>query len=77
MEITEGIAPFNVLGVSTPCKTWYKVVRDFESETIPLIILHSGPKACHNYLLPLIDFAPSMPLVFNNQIGNSRSIHLS
>ncbi|KAI1423432.1 proline-specific peptidase [Xylaria sp. FL1777] len=72
----EGIAQFNVNGVSFPCETWYKVVGDLESDAIPLIVVHGGPGACHEYLLPLTDLASSMPLVFYDQIGNGRSTHL-
>ncbi|KAI0913026.1 Alpha/Beta hydrolase protein [Ustulina deusta] len=73
----EGIAQFSVEGVSFPCETWYKVIGDLESDTnIPLIIVHGGPGACHEYLLPLSDLASSMPLVFYDQIGNGRSTHL-
>ena len=72
----EGIAQFNVAGVSSPCETWYKVIGDLGSEAVPLIIVHGGSGACHEYLLPLADLTPSMPLVFYDQIGNGRSTHL-
>ncbi|RWA11499.1 hypothetical protein EKO27_g3597 [Xylaria grammica] len=72
----EGIAPFIVAGLSSPCETWYKVFGDLESNAIPLIVVHGGPGACHEYLLPLTDLASSMPLIFYDQIGNGRSTHL-
>lgn len=71
-----GFAPFPVEGISTPCQTWYKVVGDLGTSAVPLIVLHGGPGACHDYLLPLTDLAPSVPLVFYDQIGNGRSTHL-
>lgn len=72
--MTEGTALFNVLGLSEPCHTWYKVVGNLETNQVPLVILHGGPGACHDYLLPLTDL--SMPLVFYDQIGNGKSTHL-
>ncbi|KAL2288351.1 hypothetical protein FJTKL_04391 [Diaporthe vaccinii] len=74
--MTEGIAPFPVEGLSEPCQTWYKVVGDLGTSATPLIVLHGGPGACHDYLLPLTDLAPEIPLVFYDQIGNGRSTHL-
>ncbi|KAG6363097.1 hypothetical protein INS49_008192 [Diaporthe citri] len=52
------------------------VVGDLGTSAVPLIVLHGGPGACHDYLLPLTDLAPSIPLVFYDQIGNGRSTHL-
>ncbi|KAJ8125149.1 hypothetical protein O1611_g8492 [Lasiodiplodia mahajangana] len=72
----EGKAQFIVPGVTAPCETWYKVIGDLGSDAIPLIVVHGGPGACHEYLLPLTDLASSMPLVFYDQIGNGRSTHL-
>ncbi|XXG99746.1 glutamine amidotransferase subunit [Hypoxylon texense] len=74
--MTEGSVEFNVRGLSEPCHTWYKVVGDLKARKTPLVILHGGPGACHEYLLPLTDLAPSIPLVFYDQIGNGRSTHL-
>lgn len=73
----EGFAPFPVPGLAEPCQTWYKVIGDLNTSAAPpLIVLHGGPGACHDYLLPLSDLAPSTPLVFYDQIGNGRSTHL-
>ncbi|KAI0875763.1 Alpha/Beta hydrolase protein [Hypoxylon argillaceum] len=72
----ERIARFSVAGISLPCETWYKVIGDLDSDAVPLIIVHGGPGACHDYLLPLTDLTTSMPLIFYDQIGNGRSTHL-
>ncbi|KAI1129715.1 Alpha/Beta hydrolase protein [Nemania abortiva] len=72
----EGKVQFSVPGVPDPCETWYKVFGDLKSDAIPLIVVHGGPGACHEYLLPLTDLASSMPLVFYDQIGNGLSTHL-
>ncbi|KAF1952409.1 proline-specific peptidase [Byssothecium circinans] len=76
LAVTEGTAEFHVPGIPEPCKTWYKIVGDLESSPTPLIILHGGPGACHDYLLPLTDLSKSRPLVFYDQIGNGKSTHL-
>ncbi|XXG98486.1 hypothetical protein Hte_004810 [Hypoxylon texense] len=52
------------------------VVGDLNTSKIPLIVIHGGPGACHDYLLPLTDLAPSLPLIFDDQIGNGVSTHL-
>lgn len=72
----EGLAPFPVEGLSEPCQTWYKVIGDLGTSAVPLIVLHGGPGASHDYLLPLVDLTPATPLVFYDQIGNGRSTHL-
>lgn len=71
----EGFAKFQVPGIPEACHTWYKVFGDVQSK-IPLIVLHGGPGACHDYLIPLTDLTPFIPLVFYDQIGNGRSTHL-
>lgn len=71
----EGEAVFNVPGLPKPCHTWYKTFGDVNDVSkTPLIVLHGGPGACHDYLLPLTDL--DVPLVFYDQIGNGRSTHL-
>lgn len=74
----EGTISFPVAGLAESCETWYKVVGDLTvPEVIPLVILHGGPGACHEYLLPLQCLAsPSRPLIFYDQIGNGKSTHL-
>ncbi|KAI0139135.1 proline-specific peptidase [Hypoxylon sp. NC0597] len=76
-SIIEGTVEFKVPGLTEPCHTWYKVIGDLKnSSKSPLVILHGGPGACHEYLLPLTDLSPSIPLIFYDQIGNGRSTHL-
>lgn len=74
--MTEGTAEFIVPGLSEPCQTWFKTIGDLTTSQTPLIIIHGGPGACHDYLLPLTDLSPSTPLIFYDQIGNGRSTHL-
>lgn len=73
----EGTVEFKIPGVSKSCQTWYKVVGDLNApNSTPLIILHGGPAASHDYLLPLTDLAPTVPIIFYDQIGGGRSTHL-
>src|SRR5271170_2308265 len=56
---TEGEVSFDVPAAGKPCKTWYKIYGNLSSSSTgrPLVALHGGPGACHNYLLPLADLA--------------------
>ena len=75
----EGEIPFNIPNVKESCHTWYRVIGDLASTSAtPLVTLHGGPGACHEYLLPLRDLSTrhGIPLIFYDQIGNGRSTHL-
>lgn len=75
---TIGIAEFHIPGLSESAHTWYKTVGgDLKApDAIPLIILHGGPGACHDYLLPHTDLAKSnRSIILYYQIGNGRSSH--
>ncbi|KAF8530416.1 proline iminopeptidase [Hysterangium stoloniferum] len=77
-KVTEGEAEFHVAAAGKPCKTWYKVVGDVGSKKRPLVILHGGPGASHDYLLSISALATTheIPVVFYDQIGSGRSTHL-
>jgi proline-specific peptidase len=75
----EGTILFHIPGISKPCHTWYKIIGIISATSKPpLILLHGGPGACHNYLLPLIDLWENynIPVIFYDQIGNGLSTHL-
>lgn len=78
LPVTEGEVDFNAPGAGKPCKTWYKIVGSLESGKTPLVTLHGGPGAGHEYLEPLIDVYEQhgIPIVFYDQIGCGRSTHL-
>ena len=82
VPVKEGTVPFKHPSISTdtPCETWYKVYGDLNSSKSgrPLVTLHGGPGACHNYLLNLQALASkySIPVVFYDQLGNGNSTHL-
>jgi L-proline amide hydrolase len=58
--------------------TWYRVVGDLDAPGAPLVLLHGGPGAAHDYLEPLAepsDFG-GRACVLYDQIGCGRSQHL-
>lgn len=71
MDIQEGYAPFG------EHRTWYRVSGDLASGKTPLIVLHGGPGATHDYVLSLADLADTGRAVIHyDQIGNGHSTHL-
>jgi L-proline amide hydrolase len=74
--ITEGHASFE------GHQTWYRVVGELPTgqqpggEPAPLVTLHGGPGATHDYLLSLADLATGgRAVVFYDQTGNGKSTH--
>lgn len=75
----EGRVPFNPPGnVDIPCSTYYKVFGDLTSGAPPVIFLHGGPGAGHEYLLSFAELWPQygLPVVLYDQIGCGASTHL-
>lgn len=74
----EGEIVFKVPGVEKSCSTWYKILGNLESDIVPLMTLHGGPGACHEYLLPLGDLTDQAgtPIILYDQIGNGKSTRL-
>lgn len=62
-------------------QTWYRVVGDLSAARAgdgpaPLVTLHGGPGATHDYLLSLADLAgDGRAVVFYDQTGNGNSTH--
>ncbi|KAI1439655.1 Alpha/Beta hydrolase protein [Annulohypoxylon stygium] len=78
-SIIEGKVPFSAPNSGRLCVTWYKVVGDLDKSTSPpLIALHGGPGAGHEYFASFIDIIDqyNVPIVFYDQIGCGRSTHL-
>ncbi|XHG01104.1 hypothetical protein AWENTII_004506 [Aspergillus wentii] len=74
---TQGTIDFIYPGLEN-AKTWYRIDGDLKSsssDAVPLVVLHGGPGFCHNYMLPVSDLAPSIPVIFYDQIGNGLSSH--
>ena len=59
-------------------ETWWRVVGDVGSGGPPLVVLHGGPGATHDYLVDVaaIHDADGRAVVFYDQVGNGRSTHL-
>jgi L-proline amide hydrolase len=69
--VHEGVADF--LG----WQTWYRIAGDPSSDRTPLLVVHGGPGAAHNYLLRYADFADSGRAVIHyDQLGIGHSTHL-
>lgn len=67
------IIPFEIPSTKQPAATWYKVLGKLD--TPPLIVLHGGPGAGHEYVTPLADMHEKyqMPVIFYDQIGCGQS----
>ncbi|KAK4695030.1 hypothetical protein P7C71_g2643, partial [Lecanoromycetidae sp. Uapishka_2] len=78
IQIQEGEIPFPISGLDKPCNTWYKIIGNLKSDSYPLVALHGGPGACHEYLLPLQDLYEQygIPIILYDQIGNGKSTRL-
>jgi L-proline amide hydrolase len=59
-------------------ETWYRVEGELVPDgPAPLVTLHGGPGATHDYLLSLTDLArDGRAVIFYDQLGNGRSTHL-
>jgi L-proline amide hydrolase len=75
--VAEGKVPFRIDGDTA--ETWYRIEGDYRPDDrdapAPLVALHGGPGATHDYLLALADLAESRAVIFYDQIGNGRSTH--
>ena len=77
MKVQEGTIAFPLDGEEA--QTWYRVTGDLRpgdpDAPAPLIALHGGPGATHDYLLSLTDVADRRAVVHYDQIGGGRSTH--
>src|SRR6266480_1315039 len=74
----EDKAPFRLNG--DVAETWYRIEGDLLPDDpdapAPLVTLHGGPGATHDYLLSLTDLAEDgRSVVFYDQTGNGKSTH--
>lgn len=58
--------------------TWYRVVGDLKSSKTPVMVLHGGPGAGHNYCEPIAEVLAQTgrAAVLYDQIGCGNSTHL-
>jgi L-proline amide hydrolase len=80
-SVTEGTAAFSTTyqEQAETHETWYKIVTPAQADNSkkPLITLHGGPGATHDYLLSMADLASDgRQVIFYDQIGNGNSTHL-
>ncbi|KAI1317247.1 proline-specific peptidase [Xylariaceae sp. FL0255] len=78
MQVREGKIPFSTPSVEQPCYTFYKIIGNLSTGALPVVILHGGPGAGHEYLLPFASLwhRYGHPVVFYDQIGCGSSTHL-
>src|SRR4051794_9024883 len=70
-----GTVTFSVDGLEV--QTWYRIAGDLGADRAPVVVLHGGPGAAHDYLLALADLAADgRAVVLYDQLGNGRSTHL-
>ncbi|KAI1408011.1 proline iminopeptidase [Hypoxylon sp. FL1857] len=71
----EGKVDFQAPGASKPCKTWYEIFGKLDSP--PLIALHGGLGAGHEYMATLVDLYKKhkFPIILYDQVGCGRSTH--
>ncbi len=68
---TEGFAPFR------GHQTWYRVTGDLKTGKTPLVILHGGPGASHDYTDRMKLIAnQGRAVVHYDQLGCGKSTHL-
>ena len=65
-EIIEGYIPV------TGGNIWYKIVG-INRKNIPLLVLHGGPGAPHDYLEPFEALSDERPVIFYDQLGCGNS----
>jgi len=53
-------------------KVWYRIVGH-QNDGIPLLVIHGGPGAPHDYLETLEKFADERPVIFYDQLGCGNS----
>ena len=57
--------------------TWYRVTGDLAAGPAPVVVLHGGPGASHDYTLAMADLAgDGRAAVHYDQLGCGRSTHL-
>ena len=65
------VAPFH------EWSTWFRVTGDLDSGVTPLVVVHGGPGATHDYLLSIARLAlEGRPVIHYDQLGSGASTHL-
>ncbi|HUX05524.1 MAG TPA: proline iminopeptidase-family hydrolase [Acidimicrobiales bacterium] len=57
--------------------TWFRISGDLDRALTPLVVLHGGPGAAHNYTLAIAGLADEgRPVIHYDQLGCGNSTHL-
>jgi len=74
---SSGRIPFTIPSTGDAAETYYMVWGSLDGRTAPLIVLHGGPGAAHNYVLriSLLHKHHGIPVVLYDQIGCGQSSH--
>ncbi|KAI1108468.1 proline-specific peptidase [Nemania sp. NC0429] len=77
VSTSEGEISFQPPNSDKAAKTWYTVFGDLNTASPVLIVLHGGPGAGHEYMLPLTDLNKQhgMTVLLYEQVGCGRSTH--
>jgi L-proline amide hydrolase len=68
LEVTEGVLTWGERS------TWYRVTGALDGARPPVVAVHGGPGATHDYLLAMADLAgDGRAVVHYDQVGNGRS----
>lgn len=71
MTVHEGAAPFG------DYQTWYRITGALGGPKLPVVVLHGGPGATHDYLDSVKHLsARNRAVIHYDQLGNGRSTHL-
>jgi L-proline amide hydrolase len=58
-------------------KTWYRITGHLDAPAAPLVVLHGGPGAAHDYTLRMANLAArGRAVIHYDQLGCGRSTHL-
>ena len=58
-------------------ETWYRVVGELDAGPTPVLVLHGGPGAAHDYTEPIAELARfGRGCVLYDQVGCGKSTHL-
>jgi L-proline amide hydrolase len=78
-SITENLLTWTAAD-GTKLATWYRIVGGLEADAAltPLVVLHGGPGAAHNYVEPIADLiaATGRTVILYDQVGCGLSQHL-
>ncbi|KAI1818204.1 proline-specific peptidase [Poronia punctata] len=78
VNVSEGRVSFEPVKGGKSGSTWYKIHGNLEDSPLsPIVVLHGGPGAGHEYLSPLTQLYGKygIPVIFYDQIGCGRSTH--